>query len=243
MSTISIDFGNTHIKLALFDGNNLLEEKQVDSIDELFQLEDFFLRAKQAIICSVTTQHEAFISKYKNKLNILFFDNQLPIPLANLYKTPQSLGTDRLAAAIGAYSLFPEQHVLNVDCGTCIKFNFVNSKGEFFGGAISPGLRMRFKALNHFTSKLPLIQFDENYSKLIGTNTEESILSGVITGATAEIDGIINEYLLQFKNLVTVISGGDANFFAKRLKNSIFTHPNLVLIGLNYTLVYNIEKK
>lgn len=243
MSTICIDFGNTHVKLALFEKNELLEEKQVDSLEELYENEFFFLKSNQIILCSVTKQHEAFIAKYKDKLNILVFDNTTSIPLVNKYKTPQTLGTDRLAAAIGAYSLFPNHNVLNIDCGTCIKYNFVNSNGEFMGGAISPGLRVRFKALNSFTDKLPLIPFNSEFQQLIGTDTEESILSGVINGAVAEVDGIITSYNNEFKNLSVVLSGGDSYFFAKRLKNSIFTHPKLVLIGLNYTLLYNLDKK
>jgi type III pantothenate kinase len=153
------------------------------------------------------------------------------------------LGSDRLAASIGAYSLHPNSNVLVIDAGTCIKYNFTNFKNEYLGGSISPGIEMRFKSLEHFTSKLPLINFDASYRELIGENTKNSILSGVINGSIAEIDGIMFDYKSKFPNIICILTGGDSEFLAKRLKNSIFTHQNLVLKGLNDILNYNLEKK
>ena len=153
------------------------------------------------------------------------------------------MGSDRIAASIGAYYLYSNTNVLVIDMGTCIKYNFTNSQNHYLGGSISPGLQMRFKALHQFTSKLPLLQPDTLKVELIGDNTQNSLLSGVINGIIAEMDGIINQYKEQYPDLVCVITGGDCEHFAKQLKNSIFVHPNLVLRGLNNILNFNINSK
>jgi type III pantothenate kinase len=151
------------------------------------------------------------------------------------------LGSDRISAAVGGYYLYPNKNVLVIDAGTCIKYNFTNSNNQYLGGGISPGIEMRFKALQKFTDKLPLIEIDLNFNSLIGASTQSSILSGVLNGTISEIDGIINLYKLQFPDLICILTGGDSQYLANRLKNSIFTHQNLVLKGLNNILNYTIE--
>ncbi|MBL0328277.1 MAG: type III pantothenate kinase [Bacteroidetes bacterium] len=128
-----------------------------------------------------------------------------------------------------------------VDCGTCIKYNFVTQKNEYIGGGIAPGLQMRFKAVHTFTSRLPLLDVDDTFNTLIGTNSNDSIISGVQMGVIAEVDGIITQYKQQYPDIKVLLTGGDVNFFAKRLKNSIFADQNLILKGLNEILDYNLK--
>ncbi|MDZ4664711.1 MAG: type III pantothenate kinase [Bacteroidota bacterium] len=244
MAHLALDFGNTCIKAGSFFGNKLQKTRSFSNINELISENQFVLAHSHAIICSVTDDHLKFTEHFGGSLAHTVFTSQTSIPIKNLYQTSATLGSDRLAAAIGAYSLDPNTDVLSIDCGTCIKYNFVNQKNEYLGGAISPGLQMRFKALQHFTNKLPLVEINESYDKLIGQNTNESILSGVIFGTIKEIKGIIEEYQQKYPHIKIVITGGDGNFFAKHLKkNSIFTHQNLVLEGLNHILNFTLEKK
>lgn len=237
-----IDIGNTRVKAALFKDNDLFELKIYDSVSALLSDFNFIRQAKNAIIGSVVDELELFYSALSSILPTLVFNSQTKTPLINLYHSAATLGSDRLAASIGAYNLYPNSTILVIDAGTCIKYNFTNSKNEYLGGAISPGIEMKFKALEHFTSKLPLINFDRSYTELIGENTENSILSGVLNGSIAEIDGLISDYKSKFPDIICILTGGDSEFLAKRLKNSIFTHQNLVLKGLNDILNYNLEK-
>ena len=138
--------------------------------------------------------------------------------------------------------LFPGSNVLVIDAGTCVKYDFVSSKKEYLGGSISPGLRMRFEALHNFTNRLPFIQ-PGKYTKLIGASTKDSILTGVQTGMVHEIDGFIEQYKNRYRTLQVVMSGGDAPLFAGRIKSSIFAAPNLIQIGLNEILKYNVEQE
>lgn len=238
-----IDIGNTRVKAALFKENQLFELRIFDSVSELLSDLSFIKQAQNAIIGSVVDDLTLFYSAIDSIIPTLIFTHQTKIPLLNLYHSASTLGSDRLAAAVGANMLYPNKDVLVIDAGTCIKYNFINSKNEYLGGAISPGLKMRFKSLAHFTSKLPLIELDESFDELIGRNTQNSILSGVLNGSIAEIDGLINDYVIQFPEIICILTGGDTEFLAKRLKNSIFTHQNLVLKGLNDILNYNLEKK
>jgi type III pantothenate kinase len=238
-----IDIGNTRVKAALFKDNHLFELKIYESVSALLTDFNFIRQAKNAIIGSVVDELELFYSALSSILPTLMFNSQTKTPLVNLYHSAATLGSDRLAASVGAYGLYPNSTVLVIDAGTCIKYNFTNSKNEYLGGAISPGIGMKFKSLEHFTSKLPLIEFDKSYNQLIGTNTKNSILSGVLNGSVAEIDGLISDYKSNFPDLICILTGGDSEFLAKRLKNSIFTHQNLVLKGLNDILNYNLEKK
>ncbi|MBP9068350.1 MAG: type III pantothenate kinase [Bacteroidia bacterium] len=244
MAHLALDLGNTCIKAGSFSGNKLQGIRSFSNINELINEADYVLKHSHVILCSVTDDHLKFIEHFGKEVAHTVFTSQTPIPIKNLYQTSATLGSDRLAASIGAYSLYPNSDVLCIDCGTCIKYNFVNAKNEFLGGAISPGLQMRFKALKHFTNKLPLVEMNESYDKLVGQNTNESILSGVVLGTINEIKGIIEEYQQSYPHIKIVITGGDGNFFAKHLKkNSIFTHPNLVLLGLDQTLNFTLEKK
>lgn len=241
MANLVLDFGNTRIKAASFHNGKPEEIRYFHRIEDLLHQKEYIQNFKNIILASVTNQHLAFIELWQNHIPVIVFHKNLKTPLINAYLTPETLGHDRLLASIGAYDDYPDKPVLVIDFGTCIKYNFTNESNHFLGGAISPGLQMRYKALNHFTEKLPLLNVDYDFHTLIGANTSESIQSGVINGAVKEIDGIINEYCSIYPNLVTIGTGGDLEFFAKRLKNSIFAEPNLVLKGLHHILKSNLE--
>jgi type III pantothenate kinase len=236
-----VDIGNTRVKAALFNKSGFQQLNHYQTTGELLQHSSFIQQASHAVVGSVVQEQEAFYEALNKVVPTLLFSTHTQIPLKNLYQSASTLGSDRLAASVGAYRLYPNQHVLVVDAGTCIKYNFTNADNQYIGGAISPGLRMRFKALQHYTSRLPLVEPDFLFEELIGTNTQNSILSGVLNGALTEVEGTIDRYKQQFPGLICVLTGGDAEYLAKRLKNSIFAHPNLVLKGLNDILNYTLE--
>ncbi|MES2761434.1 MAG: type III pantothenate kinase [Bacteroidota bacterium] len=236
-----IDIGNTRIKAALFNSYGPVEDKVYTNVGDILADTAFIAQAKRAIIGTVVSETESFYKSLNAIIPTTVFNSQTKIPLNNLYQSASTLGSDRLAASVGAYNLYPNANVLVIDAGTCIKYNFTNTQNEYLGGAISPGIQMKFKALHHFTSKLPLVETDFSYNDLIGTNTQNSLLSGVLNGSVAEIDGMIDQYKQQFADTICVLTGGDSEYLAKRLKNSIFAHQNLVLKGLNDILNYNLE--
>ncbi len=237
-----IDIGNTRVKAALFQENNLIKYFVCKNTDELLKaniIENH--KVGHCIISSVVDGLDAFTEKIKLQTSVLTYTIQTPTPLKNCYESPNTLGSDRLAAAVAGNFLFQNKNVLVIDTGTCIKYNFINSKNEYIGGAISPGLQMRFKSLNSFTSRLPLLEVDENFNTLIATNSKDNILSGVELGAVAEINSFIDQYNQLYPDINVVLSGGDVNFFEKRLKKPIFAEPYLILKGLNSILNHNLK--
>ena len=239
-----IDIGNTRVKAALFEKEELKEAFVFSSTDGLLAAGLIEMYAvKNCILASVVNGIEPFRIVLNINPNVLLFESTTPVPLINKYDTAHSLGSDRLAGAVGGNGLFPDQDVLVIDAGTCIKYNFVNSSNEYLGGGISPGLRMRLKAMHTFTSRLPLLEVAEDFNTLIGTSSKDSMLSGALLGAAAEADGIIDRYKKEYPALKVILCGGDVNFFEKRIKNSIFADQNLILKGLNRILNYNLAKK
>lgn len=230
-----IDIGNSLKKAGIFEKGKLTAlfdfKEDVKTI-----LEKTIY--KKAIISSVAEVPGVLENNPQKPVVILKGDTA--IPFKNAYKTPLSLGTDRLAAVAGAYTLYKSHNVLVFDAGTCITSDFIDNKGIYHGGSISPGIKMRFKALNSFTSRLPLVDPELPPIELNGSTTKESILSGVINGTVAEIDGRIRMYKEQYPDLKVLVSGGDSLFFESSLKESIFAVPELVLIGLNTILEYNV---
>ena len=240
MMILAVDIGNTLTKLAVFEGDKVLKvisKKEVTNAEINVFVNEFNI--KKGIISSVSAKNET-IELLKN-YKFLELSHTTPLPLQINYKTPQTLGLDRIAAAVGAKNQVAES-VLIIDMGTCVTYDFVNENNEYLGGGISPGFEMRFKALNTFTGKLPLVRFDKGKLMLVGNSTENSIISGVYNGMSNEINGIINSYLSQYKNLKIVVTGGDRNLFDLEPKNRIFADEFLVLKGLNEILIYN-EKK
>ena len=164
------------------------------------------------------------------------------LPIHIQYATPKTLGTDRIANAVGANALYPNRNVLSIMAGTCLVADFVNDKGEYMGGSIAPGVRMRFQALSEFTARLPLVE-PEIIDFLVGDNTENSILSGVMNGITQEIDGIIRQYSRHYNRLKVILSGGDAELLQNFIKKRIFAAQNPVLVGLHKILILNASKR
>jgi len=235
-----LDFGNTFQKVSIFSDRELLIIKKYDSIklpDLIYFLKEY-PNIDSCILSSVIKTPTDILNWLKESYFFIELSHTTPIPLENKYNNPDTLGKDRLAAAIGAYSLYQNQNVLSIDMGTAIKFDLVTNKGEYLGGSISPGLYLRFKALHTFTAKLPLVDYN-NVHELIGTNTETSILSGVMNGTIGEINTFIEEYKSRYSDLKIIISGGESIYFERYIKNHIFAVSNLVLIGLNEILIFN----
>ena len=234
-----LDVGNSLLKIALFEKSELIQKFKF-SENYKKNIEDIISNYKvtHSIISNVGRIDDSIINILKESTNLLLVSNQLKIPFKNLYKSKNTLGQDRLALVSAAAFNFPNENVLIVDVGSCITYDFKNNNNEYLGGGISPGISMRFKSLNTFTSNLPLIDFD-NIHKLIGNNTTNSINSGVINGTISEINGIIQQYCEEFKNIRIILTGGDSNFLLKRIKNSIFADQNFLLVGLNKLLEDN----
>jgi len=226
-----LDIGNTRIKAAVFQGENLVKQAVFNEFNQ--ELSDFFRAAevKTIFIGSVAGHDPSFASR--SEFKVILFDPSFHLPFQMSYKTPQTLGVDRLANACGAYHLNQEKGpVLAIDMGTCIKFDLVDAQSSYQGGGISPGFQMRLNALHHYTAKLPLISIDE-IPNLVGKTSHESIASGVFHGIRAEITGLIADYESQFPGIKVFLTGGDAAFFSGSLKNNIFASPLLTMQGLN----------
>ena len=233
-----IDIGNTRNKLALFDGQQIYSQCNINDIT-LERVQEFV--ANQNISATIISSVKDFdsqtlsVSDYYDA--IILSENTL-IPIQNSYKTKDTLGKDRLASVVGAYFLYPGRDIIVFDLGTCLTIDIISAQGEYIGGRISPGILMRYKALHTFTDKLPLVD-KEKSTFMIGNDTRTSISSGVQQGILAEIKLTLSEYRLHKPDSVAVVTGGDCFFFEKELKNTIFAHPNLVLIGLNEILDFN----
>jgi type III pantothenate kinase len=233
-----LDFGNTRIKAGIFNGADLVERRVFQSPAEITSSVLNFLPIKKCIIGSVTNDHAEVFEELSACFETRIFTTTMPIPLINKYKSALTLGSDRLAASIGAYNFYPSRNVLTIDAGTCIKYNFVNDNNEYLGGAISPGLDMRLRSMHNDTQALPLVEMDKQYSKLTGQSTSESILSGALIGAVCEADAMIDRYNAMYKDLVIVLTGGDGDYLSAQLKNRFFANQNLLLYGLNTILNY-----
>ncbi len=239
---LAIDIGNTNVKFGLFDKNGLREA----FVKDTSFLKSILLKyeIKNAIV-SRSGSNRSFLAIQKrlkaSRINTVVLTYKIKLPIKNLYKTPESLGADRIAGSVAANFLFPNTNVLKIDFGTCITYDFVNNRKEYLGGAISPGVFMRFVAMSDYTESLPLV-FPGNIRsfELIGNDTYQSLASGGINGVIEEVSGIIKQYQKRFDNLKVVVTGGNADTFATLLKCEIFARPNLVLEGMNRILNYNL---
>ena len=237
-----VDIGNTCIKIALFEKNNLIEktylrDNYLDNIKSILSKNP----VENSIVSNVGEINDELISVLNENTRLVLFKNILKLPFKNTYSSKETLGQDRIALVSSASYQFPDSNVLIIDAGTCITYDFKNHNNEYIGGGISPGIKMRFKSLNLFTSKLPLIDVFDDFN-LIGNNTKESLNSGVVNGTIMEINGIIQQYHDKFKNIRIILTGGDSKFLLKRIKNTIFADQNFLIKGLNYLLEANIEK-
>jgi type III pantothenate kinase len=240
---LTIDVGNTRIKGAVFEGSILLEYFIFVKSEHKKYIENILKKYKKLthlVISSVgNLEKDAFLD-FNNRLNVHFISHKDVFPFVNKYATPQTLGIDRMVLAAGAMLQFPNQNRLVIDAGTCVTYDFIDETDTYHGGAIAPGLRLRYESLHNFTAKLPLLTL-ENPDFLIGKSTAESIHSGVVNGFVYEIDGFIDEYKALYSNFIIILTGGDTDFLAKRLKNTIFANSNFLLESLNQTFQYKIK--
>ena len=234
-----IDIGNTLTKIAITENGNVVFTNRYEVLtqDVLISILSEYSPEK-AILSAVGKKEITLIDYLIKQLPVVELDYKTPLPITNLYKTPETLGHDRIAAVVGANYLYPSTDLLVIDSGTAITYDLINNKAEYLGGAISPGILLRYKSLNQNTANLPLLKSFEN-NTLIGTCTNECIESGVLNGIIGEVDYYINRVREDFPSIKVVLTGGDANFFVNKLKNSIFVVPNLVIIGLNRILDFN----
>jgi type III pantothenate kinase len=236
-----LDLGNTQLKAALFNHKDLID-KALFNYSEKELLVKWLKRKKiskfNLIISSVVNNKLDFGSEF-NILKKVELNKDTSIPIKNNYKSPDSLGMDRLSNAVGAWAINPNKNSLVVDLGTCIKYDLISEEGSYLGGNISPGFVMRYKALHHFTDQLPLIK-DYDLNVTFGIDTKTSLQCGVQYGIINEINGFIERYTSQFNQLTIFMTGGDAKHFEKSFKNHIFANSNLTLIGLNEILLHNV---
>ena len=229
-----IDIGNTRVKAGLFLNKTMVDHWLGIELDQLID----FLKdkpIKKTIICSVNNRFEHIIEYIRNRYTTHFFSHTSPLPITNKYATPTTLGVDRLAAVVGAFQSYPEQHNLVIDLGTCITYDFITCNGDYLGGGISPGMLLRLRAMHEFTNALPQVTLTEKPS-FIGDSTKSCMQSGVYYGIKHEIEGNIREYREKFGQINVIFCGGDANFFESSLKATIFVNQYLTLIGLNKIL-------
>ncbi len=248
---LAVDIGNTRIKGAVFEGDRLVdlvifENKGVQKNIEIILIK--YPKIANLIVSSVgNIKKDGFLS-WKTRVNIHFVNQTAHFPFTNLYSTPLTLGVDRMALAAGAVIQYPNENRLIVDAGTCITYDFVDDNNNYLGGAISPGIRLRYESLNQHTANLPLLtiedfKINENEKlTLIGNSTQQSIHSGVVNGVVNEIDGFITQYKEKYPNFIIILTGGDTDFLAKRLKNTIFANSNFLLESLNKIYQYKIQK-
>ncbi len=236
-----IDVGNSFVKLAVFEGSELKRKDAVE-LEAILTHIDFLKKEyksiKNAIVSSVGRLSENDVKYIKKQFNLLTLNFTTKLPFENLYETPKTLGVDRIALVSASIKRNPYANVLIIDAGTCITYDFVSDENKYLGGAISLGIRIRYKSLNNLTANLPLLE-TEIPNNIIGNTTRTSIHSGVINGVLKEIDGVIEEYKEKYSDLTVILTGGDANFLSKQLKSSIFANSNFLLEGLNYILQFN----
>jgi type III pantothenate kinase len=239
---IAIDWGNSAIKAGFFENGKPVEVYSQLSTENLQALIRNY--PPDAVVISSTNRPAEQLREQlplKPETFWLAVDGYTPVPLEKRYDTPHTLGTDRIASAVGAKVRFPEDACLVIDMGTCVTYDYVDEASVFHGGMISPGFRMRFRAMHSFTERLPLVEPDESRPSLLGKNTRQAMQSGVINGLLAELGGIIDAHRQKHPAVKVLICGGDAPFFESSLKPPIFAVPELVLIGLNRILQHNVD--
>ncbi len=245
-----LDFGNTRIKAAVFDEKKELDVKDFSSKD-IDLLKQYIITLKDVHhigVCWNCADNDFIDFLLDTKINFTILSDTTPLPIKNLYKTPKTLGKDRLSIAVAAHQLYPRENILIISMGSCITYDFINDNDEYIGGLISLGVQMRFNALHYYTNALPKIDFHgENdinndisiFYNNIAQNTHDAVVGGVISGVINEINAQIDIYQRKYKNLKIILSGGDAKYFEKSIIFPIFAHSNLVLKGMNEILDWN----
>jgi type III pantothenate kinase len=231
-STLCLDFGNTRLKAALFEDDNLSQVfiLRNEAKAHLSELLDQF-KPGYSILSSVIDHDQEIESLLASKTNFHKLSNSSKLAFSIPVGKPETVGADRLAIAAASVYSFPGKNNLAIALGSCITYNFINSGAELIGGSISPGVEMRFRAMNDYTARLPLVKADWNVP-LVGYDTATNMQSGVVLGVAKEIDGIIDAYKTRFGNFNALLTGGDLPFIAPHLKNKIFADPELIFKGL-----------
>jgi type III pantothenate kinase len=234
-----IDKGNTRTKAALFSGFDRKESFYWEEwgVEELEEMKKRGI--SRVILSTVSGLAEEVEGFLKQTFTYLRLDARTPLPFQNTYETPETLGKDRLAAVAGAQRLFPGEGCLVVDAGTCITLDFLTAEGLYLGGNISPGIRMRLKAMHEFTHSLPEVK-PEKPDSMLGKSTGSALLNGGFLGTAMEVNGFIQALSERYGQFKVLLTGGDAEYLAGYLKSKIFVNPYLVLIGLNEILMYNV---
>lgn len=231
---LCIDCGNTRVKFGLFDNNNLKSTKIFSSerTDEIFDWLDK-IDFEDCILSNVASKNAEWLERLMEEVDIYEPDAFSPLPIKIKYGSKDTLGSDRLAAWCGALKLTNADNILIINSGTCITYDLVNREAGFVGGNIAPGLNMRLRAMNHFTSRLPLIKSHHVNPGMLGTSTESALQHGAVNGIIYEIDGYYNELSSKNTNLFCIMTGGDAEFLSVRTQIKTSVEPYLVLHGLN----------
>ena len=236
-----MDIGNTATKLAVFQSDKMIQVQTVATTNMLAEVEVLlkkFSRVKHGLLSSVKMIDDLELKRLQKLLPIKILDVSFQLPFKNAYDTPHTLGVDRLALMAAAVQQYSKRNVLVIDAGSCVTYDFMDSNQNYLGGAISPGVEMRYKALETFTSNLPLLEKTPPNQR-IGSSTEASIHSGVIHGLLHEMEGTIKEYQNKYPDLTVILTGGDTDFLCKQFKISIFANSNFLLEGLNFLLEFN----
>jgi type III pantothenate kinase len=240
---LAIDIGNTRIKGAVFEHNTIVDHFYFPPEELEINLNSIANRhpdCKDVVVTNVgNLSKEAFCHVAKS-FQCHFITHQSRFPFNNKYSTPETLGIDRMILASGAVLEYPNRNRLVIDAGTCVTYDWVDSDDNYLGGAISPGIRLRYEALHRQTAKLPMLEL-KYPDHFIGNSTSEAIHSGVLQGLLFEIEGFISQYQENCSNIIIILTGGDADFLAKRLKNTIFANSNFLLESLNRTFQYQIN--
>jgi len=232
MKTLCLDFGNTRLKVAVFNNDEFVEEIVLPN-DEMFTIERLIAihRPEKTILASVINHNPAIETYLAKATRFHKLSHLTKANFTTAVGKPETIGADRLALCAAAAHFYPGKNNLVIGLGTCITYNFINQYQQFIGGSISPGMEMRFKAMQVFTAKLPLVQVEWNFP-IIGYDTKTNMQSGVIAGIAFEMDGFIDEYAQKYGNFNVVLTGGDTAYFARRLKNRIFADSNFLYKGL-----------
>ncbi len=239
---IAIDVGNSSAKTGLFKGHELVSANKFVTNSELI---DYVTDcgAESLIISSVGSKSDELLALSKSFTSPIILDYRTPLPITLRYESAETLGVDRIAAVVGAWQKYERANCLVIDMGTAITYDFIDNEANYWGGGITAGVKMKTTALHNYTESLPLIELKDAKIDLIGRSTTDSILSGVINGTAAEVEGIISEYADKYENLRVILTGGDSQYFERRIKAPIFVAQNLVLEGLNAILTYNAQDR
>ena len=237
---ITIDLGNSFSKIGTFINNKLVNLKRISWTDLMTDEKIYsFLKNLHGIYSSVLSK-EQNLEFSRRFPQLIEFSNEIKIPIDLNYDTPLTLGKDRICNAIRAWTLNKNQNSLIIDIGTCIKYDLISKSSSYEGGAISPGIKLRYKSLNDYTANLPLID-EKGEIDLIGKSTKTSIHSGVINGIKGELTHLIAQYESNFDSLTIFMTGGDEKYFDMGTKNNIFVNENLTLEGLYEIYLFNVQ--